>query len=714
MDTTRFKSGDRVGNYILVEVVFQGSRTCVWAARHHERSDTLVAIKLAIDPSLRKQLSNEARLPSVTHPNVVPILDCDTSSPTTPYIVQPLFRRGNLAQFIASHPSGAPEDLVLSALREILAGLAAAHKAGITHRDIKPQNILISDDGHPLIADFGLSRLSLDRQTVESIQQSGSINDSSAIVGSLAYMAPEIVDGGIATPSSDIYSVGVVLFEMLVGTRPSGPEKPSDRRPNLKYADVIDELYVRACRRVDRFSSASEMLALVTKSVGSGENRHSGEYQTSNTESTTVRAGPHRSTSTHWILAVFLAVVVLGFLVYWFNSPPSVTNTRVASRPAADFDFDFDSRTTESKTGKLQDTNENKKEGSPTANGPDGQLLEYARPPGTWANAVRFSDDGEWIIYGGGGLPGSTSETRRSRYPWEWSYHFDDGVAATGRRFGLYPGQWMDLEFFDSDRSIVGATQSRLVIWSRKSGGLLKKFVWPMYGDPGITCCCKSPKSTRIAFGWTNSVVRYEEKEDRPHVFLGLWNYVTDEYVLLPHEERVRDICFLPDSDLLTVVGDNSSTQIWNVTTKESVRSLNVFSGTVWCSAVTPDGLKLATGSQDGVIRIWDLSSLYPPIVDTSNAEPVISIDAHKGPVSALAIPKNGHFIASGSVDGTIGIWDPETGNLLRRFVPNGGTTVDIDAHATGMYVVSSEYGEDGKIRLWSTASNLYRNLLEE
>ena len=149
--------GDRIGNYILHEVVGEGAFAQVWKASHHERPGRTVALKIAIDDAFRRQLSREGRLPDITHPNVVPIVDADTRSAEHPYVVMPFYASGSLVNLIALHPHGLPGNRVIALLRDIVSGLRAAHGQSVVHRDIKPANILIDDTGRAIIGDFGLS-----------------------------------------------------------------------------------------------------------------------------------------------------------------------------------------------------------------------------------------------------------------------------------------------------------------------------------------------------------------------------------------------------------------------------------------------------------------------------------------------------------------------------------------------------------------------------
>ena len=259
---TDITPGARIGNYVLIEKIGEGAFAQVWKAKHHERTERFFAVKIPTDPAFRKQLQREGKLPDIHHDNVVPILDSDTRGADVPYIVMPYYTGGTLADLIAQHPTGLPEERVEALLKDILTGLAELHQRGIVHRDIKPSNVLLNEHGRAAIADFGLWSGADGDHAVRSMQQSLSMasTDGRHIAGTLAYMAPEVRDGQPATPASDVYSVGVMLFETLVGRRPEGIELPGRTRSGLKNWSHWNGLFYWSTRvRSERYADAAAL-----------------------------------------------------------------------------------------------------------------------------------------------------------------------------------------------------------------------------------------------------------------------------------------------------------------------------------------------------------------------------------------------------------------------------------------------------------------------
>ena len=239
---------------------------------HVHRGDDLqlqrgVAIKLLGDLSdaARRRLLREARLAArLTHPNVVRMLDVGADA-NPPYLVMELVPGETLAGRL-TREGRLPIDEAVTVVAQILDGLAAAHGAGLLHRDIKPSNILLTVDGQVKIADFGIAK-DLTFDDTSPLTMAGDV------IGTPHYLAPERLAGDAAAPASDIYSVGVVLHEIVGGTRPfDGPTPMAvavahrDTPVPQLAADVPPELAAVARAAMakdprDRWESAAAMRA---------------------------------------------------------------------------------------------------------------------------------------------------------------------------------------------------------------------------------------------------------------------------------------------------------------------------------------------------------------------------------------------------------------------------------------------------------------------
>lgn len=232
------------GRYAIRSRIARGGMAMVYLA-NDLRLERRVAVKvmhehLAEDENFTRRFEQEARSAArLSHPNLVNVFDQGHDAGRT-YLVMEYLPSITLRDLLKQQKRLTAEQS-LEIGEAVLSGLAAAHRAGIVHRDLKPENVLLADDGRIKLGDFGLARA-----------VSANTTTGQALLGTIAYLSPELVTRGIADARSDLYAFGIMLYEMLTGTQPFTGEQPMQIAyqhahsevplPSLKSAEATPEL----------------------------------------------------------------------------------------------------------------------------------------------------------------------------------------------------------------------------------------------------------------------------------------------------------------------------------------------------------------------------------------------------------------------------------------------------------------------------------------
>lgn len=280
--------GRQINNFIIRGRLGQGGMASVYLA-YQPSVNREVALKIITVNSVpserdefRLRFAQEAQvIASLEHAHILPVYDYGIYENEIAYIAMRLLRGGTLGDLLVDEPLEL--DRAAEIFSQIALGLSYAHRKGIIHRDLKPSNILFDDSGFAYLSDFGLAKM---------VENSLGLTKSDAIVGTPMYMSPEQLRGTPLDARSDIYSLGCVLYHMLVGHQPfadsatgivsiiyqqleKAPTPPREVNPNIPPA--VEQVVLRALSkdRDARFATADEMATALNQALG--RNQHSRE-----------------------------------------------------------------------------------------------------------------------------------------------------------------------------------------------------------------------------------------------------------------------------------------------------------------------------------------------------------------------------------------------------------------------------------------------------
>jgi len=314
--------GQSLGRYHILEQLGEGGMAVVYKA-YDTRLESEVAVKVIrteqLAPSILeralKRFEREAKsLARLTHPNIVKVTDYGEYE-GKPYLVMPYLPGGTLKQRLGRSIPWQEAGHILIPIAE---ALDYAHKQNVIHRDVKPSNILLTQDGKPMLSDFGVAKLFEMEETHE-------LTATGAAIGTPEYMAPEQVTSMAVDGRADIYSLGIVFYEMVTGRKPYQADTPMavmimqsrDPLPRPKsfvshLPDQVEQILLKALAkdREDRYHDMGEFAAALRRVAGQG---------VIGTQSIMSRV-PYRGVILTALLGVFL-LAIIGFTIWAFNRP---------------------------------------------------------------------------------------------------------------------------------------------------------------------------------------------------------------------------------------------------------------------------------------------------------------------------------------------------------------------------------------------------------
>ena len=688
-----------IPGYIIVEVLGRGGQSVVYKA-HQPRLDRFVALKTistsrAGDAEDRTRFRREAKaVAQLKHPNVVQIHDIGEHRGDS-YLSLEFVDGTTLARRIAGTPQRASASARM--VETLARAMHVAHGHGIVHRDLKPANILLTVDGVPKIADFGLAK---------RLQTDSALTASGNILGTPSYMSPEQAAGRNRDvgPASDVYALGAILYEMLTGRAPflgatswevisqvlgNDPVPPRRLQP-LVPRDL--ETICLKCLAKDpakRYADAEELAEDLARQVAGVpiQGRRTGGLER------VVHWCRRRPALAGAIAAALVTIVAIGtvrlrqVLEERENFRKERDNAQAKLYRAAVRESRLLMQVRE--TGWRQEALDRLKEAAslqvadrdvPALRDLAIQCLGLDEPaarvivPGPPSQRAVFLGDTRKLALGD-----RIADLTNFADVAVTKTMIEDGTKDPGGAWGLAASP-------DGSFLAIGGQDKTVRIWNVAE----RKLVRTLHGqDDVVSCVAVSPDSKHVAAGSsdrkTGTIEIWEAATGRPHLHLR------------GHESLVRGIAYHPGGRWLVSCGSDGSVLLWDLTTAKQIGVVHRFEQPVHDVAFSPDGRKLAAACHDRHVARWDFDGDAMPKRVLS---PMLSPELHPSEAWAVGFSPDGRILASGSAPGMIVLWDARTFDRLATLQAGGGETRCIRFSRDGELLAGAQHG--GPTTAWN------------
>ena len=668
----------RIDGYEITEAMQAGGQGKLYKARELTPAGREVVLKfpragiLSSDRAVALFENEVKKAASLDHPNIARIYSSGLYD-RMPFYSMEFIDGVELGEYVREANLGQRE--ILELVRTICQAVQHAHQRQIVHRDLKPANIMVTRDGAvPKLLDFGLA--------IEETQLQATIDRG---VGTLVYMSPEQAAYESVTTQTDVYSLGVILYELLTGEHPHGfagnewktlsAKQVRDRiaeqeviRPR-RVSDEIDKeleallLKALAHEPAERYASAGELAA----DIG---NYLTGEPLTARAPTTMYFLRKRlRKYRVPVAIAAAVLVALIGMAVFAYVRVTWERNRALTAEKDASQQRDLaDAERLNAVAAKRAETEQRQRA--------EMEVYRYGISEADRLSRAGMYTDARQLL--------NTLEP--SCRGWEYGHlmcrsvrrDFDELLTLKGPS-----GHVFSIAFSPGGKRLASGGLDRTIkLWDTATG---KELLTLRGHSHDVHSVAFSPDGKRLASGSRDKTIK-------------LWDTVTGEELLTlkGHTEGVSSVAFSPDSKRLAS-GSNDRTIIWDAATGKELLMLK---GSDWVASVafSPDGKRLASGGgfprlSYGTIKLWD----------TVTGKELLTLKGHSKTVSSVAFSPDSQRLASGSWDSTIKLWEADTGRELLTLKGHSGVVESVAFSLDSKHLASGSY--DDTIKLWDTVT---------
>jgi eukaryotic-like serine/threonine-protein kinase len=656
---------------------------------------------MCADPELRKRFEREAKVVAgLEHTHILPVHDYGGAGNRL-YLAMRYIKAGTLQDRISAGPMDLAE--VNDLFQQIGSALDYAHRLGIVHRDVKPANVLLDDQDGCYLTDFGLAKI---------LASSAHLTASGVGLGTPAYMSPEQGQGDQVDARSDIYALGVVLYEMIAGQTPYRAETPmavvlmhiTAPLPPLRGVrpdapEEVERVILKAMAKDtdDRFQTVREMMDALDVAVEAALSARPVELVSAKapvplSASPPPVSPPLKKAGWVWAAAGVAAVsvfclvglvVTLSFLpfkvqvrngqvevVQRTQTTPTLAPSTMVQEPkdvavALATATQAPPRPTE--TLASQPTATRQSEGTATST---AQPTPTAIPPSPIPESVAnvsvsllalYEDAAHVIAWApDGGTIVVIGHTLRL---------FD--VTTLEQTIEIRGPTGYDIAFSPDGTTLAAASHDGVTLWDTSGWGKLRT----LSGSRDSKSVAFSPDGKLLATG-TGSTIK-------------LWDVASgDELRTLPGSSG-RAVAFSPDGQLLAASGGSAGQEVklWDVASGDALPALQGHTNWINDLSFSPDGRLLASGSVDDSVRLWNVAE----------GRQVRVLTGHTNQVEGVSFSPDGKLLASASWDLTVKLWDVASGQELASLTGHTDWIQAVAFSPDGAIVASSAE----MVRLW-------------